>query len=182
MSKRKRPRTGVPPSLEESPANLAAEAAAAEAGAAGDGDKPPKRKRGRPTKEEAAAAAAADAVPFPVEALAILHFELWRMVAASMRSRYQLSEEGAREMAAYAEVCIRQYVGPSLAEHTPLAAYLMTQGAAVMACFALRQVPGELAPGARRVEEAPGGPAPPPQYHMPPTAEELGAGGAPHGA
>lgn len=177
MPRKKKPAGQVPPSLAEDPEQLAAEAAGApRAGDGAPGPKGEKRKRGRPPG--AAAAPAEPVIPFPVEALAVLHRELWTIIARAFRSRYQLTEQGAFEMAQYAEICLRQYVGPTLAEHTPLAGYLMTQTAALLGVMALRAptVDAETVPTAA---EAPPAKERPPEYREPPSPQELGAGGIP---
>lgn len=121
--------SAIPPSLKEEPGAIREEArrlaqegvpASAEGGkAASEIDEPP-RKRGRPPKAKVIE------VSFPVEALAILHRQVWEGLATLFRSAYHLSEEAAREMASYADLCLRQYAGPALAEHSALAAYSMT--------------------------------------------------------
>lgn len=91
-------------------------------------------KRGRKAK--------AEEIAFPVEALAMLHREVWLMIAKGLRSQFILSEEGAAEMAKFADLCLRQYAGPLLSEHAALAAYVMTQLTALGAVLVLR-VPKE---------------------------------------
>jgi hypothetical protein len=80
-------------------------------------------------------------VVFPVEAIAAVHLDLWNGLARKLRSRWALSREGAAEMARYGEICIRQYLGPYLAQHAALAAYAMTQATALIALLALREEP-----------------------------------------
>ena len=169
MPRRKKP--PAPPGLAEDPAALEAEAA----GAAPPRDEAPGPKSGKkkPAAGPARRAAAPEpepTIPFPVEAIALLHLELWNALAKKLRSRYELSANGAQEMANYAELCIRQYLGPYLAEHAALAAYVMTQGAAVLALLALRDTPNPAA------APAPGAaPARPPEglYARPVTSSEL---------
>lgn len=180
MAKRgRRPKSeGLPPNLRES-----ADALAQEVADAGEPLEAPraraKTKKGRraqaydmDTGEPAGTVAmppAAD-LPFPVEAIALMHRELWNALAERLRSRYQLSAEGAHEMATYAEICIRQYLGPYLAEHAALAGYLMTQAAALVSLVAMREAPKKPATPA-----VPQGLAPvdKPQYHEPVTDSSL---------
>lgn len=174
MARRGRPRKRhhVPPSLAEDPEQLAREAEAAEASASAErpGGGKPKPKAARADAGGAAGAAEPPGLPFPVEALALLHLELYGWLGKRLRSRYRLSEAGAAEMARYAELCIRQYLGPYLAEHAALAGYMMTQATALIAVVALR----EPAPKEPKPAEQPiGKPVEQPQYHEPVTDGEL---------
>jgi len=144
-----------PPPFTEDPELLARDADVAGVGA--DETQPGKRRRDR--KSSRAGDARADSpgpamgpgavapppiggeVTFPIEAIAAVHGELWNALAKRLRSRWQLSEAGAFEMAKSGEIVMRQYLGPFLAEHAALAAYLMTQAAALLALLALREEP-----------------------------------------
>src|SRR5262245_46570393 len=103
---------GVPPGLAEDPELLAGEAAAVgggpDSGGARSRDarrrKGPAPWRGSPDTDTPGAAAPTPMggeVQFPVEALAVLHLEIWNAMAVKLRSRWQLSREGAAEMARY---------------------------------------------------------------------------------
>jgi len=143
----RRKRNAAPPGLAEDPAQLAAEASAAPAGPTDGPARNGKKIRAADRQLESGGPGSVAPPPtggeviFPVEAIAAVHADVWKALARRMRSRYQLSPEGAQEMARYAEVCIRQYLGPLLAQHAALAAYLMTQGTALVALLALREEP-----------------------------------------
>jgi hypothetical protein len=149
------PKNPAPPPLAEDPAQLAAEAAGAtELPATPAGKRGGARRRpggagaAAPTTDAGAPGAVAPPpvggeVTFPVEAIAAVHGELWNALAKRLRSRWALSEAGAFEMGRSAEIVMRQYLGPYLAEHAALCAYLMTQAAALLALLAMREEPQE---------------------------------------
>jgi hypothetical protein len=78
-------------------------------------------------------------VEFPVEALSLAHREIWHFVAKRLQSQYRLSEEGAKEMGNYASLVIAQYLGPYLAKHQALAAYMLTQVTALTVIIVTRE-------------------------------------------
>jgi hypothetical protein len=69
-------------------------------------------------------------------------------------------------MAKGADLVLRQYLGPHLADHAPLVMYGLTQLTALLACFTLRERPQPAAPRSAASEPArtPAGPAPPSTY------------------
>lgn len=80
-----------------------------------------------------------DEIPFPKEALAVVHKGVWTFIAKSLRSDFTLTPQGADEMAIWADLCLRQYLSPYLAEHAALAGYVLTQCAAFGMVIALRR-------------------------------------------
>jgi hypothetical protein len=132
----------LPPSLKESFDTLKTEGAAVASA-------PPeteKKKRGRKPgsknrpKDGTEPSGVEQIVEFPIEALSLMHFEIWRYIAKRLKSEYKISEQGAKEMGLYASLCIKQYLGPYLAQHQALAAYLLTQTTALTICIVTREV------------------------------------------
>jgi hypothetical protein len=133
---------GPPPGLVETRESLGAKARNARASSATRGGKPgpktdadpgaPARGPGRPT-------AASLITEFPVEALAEAHYQVWTLIGKALRSRYKITKPAADEMAKYADLVLRQYLGPALGDNAPLALWGLTQITAISACFALRE-------------------------------------------
>lgn len=150
---------GPPPGLVETRDTLRAKAGGARAASATRGGKPgaktepdagaPGRGPGRPT-------AASQITEFPVEALAEAHYHVWTLIGKALRSRYRVTKSAADEMAKYADLTLRQYLGPALGENAPIFLWSLTQLTAIAACFALRE------PAAAQPDKAPGA-APPAQ-------------------
>jgi hypothetical protein len=126
---------GVPPSLTQSEEDLKKQAAELAGGSpeGGEASLSGKRGPGRPRK------APVVEIQYPIEAITQVHKGIWDWIAASMKSEYRLSEQGAHEMAVYADLCLRQYVTPVLAEHACLAAYLFSQVTALSVCVLMRK-------------------------------------------
>lgn len=85
-------------------------------------------------------------------------------------------------MAKYADLLLRQYLGPALGDNAPLALYCLTQLTAISACFALRELPpvqppapspGPTTPARSQVSGAPPTTAPAPAYERGMTEAEL---------
>src|SRR6185503_4765534 len=174
---------GPPPGLVETRDTLRTRAGAARAAASARGGKPgaktdadvglPGRGPGRPT-------AASQITEFPIEALAEAHYHVWGLITKALRSRWRITKPAADEMAKYADLVLRQYLGPALGDNAPLALYCLTQVTAISACFALREGPApkpDTAPGAAPPAPQPartqaGAPAPLP-YERGPLESEL---------
>jgi hypothetical protein len=103
-------------------------------------------------------------VDFPVESLTLIHSELWKGIAKMARSSYIVSEDAAREMGALSAIVLKQYLGPALADHAPLGAYLFSQLSAIVMVMTTRQ-----AKPAPKLEEkpVPAKEEPKPQYREP---------------
>lgn len=134
---------GLPPSLKENIDELKAEGAQA---VEASGEVVTPKKRGRP-KGSKNAPKDKEQVPqlpdFPLESLALLHTGIWNAISNRLRSDYKLSEQGAQDMALWANQVLKQYLSPYLAQHMALACYSLTQLTALSMCIVLRK-PKEL--------------------------------------
>jgi hypothetical protein len=135
------PSPHIPPSVAESPEQLEKDAAALAGGAPGEERRGPGRPPGSKTKKPGPV----PAFEFPLEALALAHKGIWDFAGDRLRSDFRISTEGALEMARFADLCLRQYVMPFLADHAALAGYLLTQVSTLAAMIASRR-PGKVAP------------------------------------
>jgi hypothetical protein len=103
---------------------------------------------------------------------------IWTLIGKSLRSRYRITKPAADEMAKHADLVLRQYLGPVLADNAPLALYALTQFTALAAAFTLRE-PAQPVPKSAASAPAssphviPREPAPPSAYESGPREDEL---------